>query len=73
MKKTKLSHLLYAEEMRALALATMQEHIEVWDFERAMYWQLRYLDHNDECMVLRRRHDRAYWDLRLAVLGYSTA
>lgn len=69
MKKTKLSHLLYAEEMRALTLATMQEHIEAWDFDRAIYWQLRYLAHTDESLALRKRHEKAYWQLRFAVLG----
>jgi len=67
--KTKLSHLLYAEEMRALSLATMQEHIEAWDFERALYWQLRYLDHRDEFMTLFRKHGTEYWKLRFAVVG----
>jgi hypothetical protein len=69
MKKTKLSHLLYAEEMRALTLATMQEHIEAWDFERAMYWQLRYLSHRDEFLAMLDRHRTEYWKLRFAVIG----
>lgn len=69
MKKTKLSHMLYVEEMRALALCCMQEEIEAWDFERAMYWQMRYLDHNDEHEQLRYKHNREYWKLRFAVLG----
>lgn len=69
MKKTKLSHLLYADEMRALSLATMQEHIEVWDFERAMYWQLRYLAHTDEFRALFAKHGKEYWKLRFAVIG----
>lgn len=69
MKKTKLSHLLYAEEMRALTLATMQEHIEAWDFDRAIYWQLRYLSHHDEFIAMFREHRKEYWELRLAVIG----
>ena len=73
MKKTKLSHLLYAEEMRALALCCMQEHIEAWDFERAMYWQMRHLMHHDEFNAMFREHRKEFWELRLGVLGMSTA
>jgi len=69
MKKTKLSHMLYVEEMRALALCCMQEHIESGDFERAMYWQLRYLAHRDEFNAMFRKHGTEYWKLRFAVIG----